>query len=153
MIHTVVVTAGGLLFGICLLSGLAFIFGIQVYYETSDSMRPVIGKGDLLLVRESDTYDVGDIVVFHTGYSGQASCVTHRIAARVSGGFHTKGDANGQADFQTVTRKMIAGKVTGTIPYYGYVCRFIQRHQAGTLLCIFWGMIVAGMHRRIHEQP
>ena len=34
----------GLLFGVFFLSGLAFLAGRQIYYETSDSMSPVIEK-------------------------------------------------------------------------------------------------------------
>ena len=45
----------GILFGVFFVSGLAFLAGRQIYYETSDSMSPVIEKGSLLFVKEKDT--------------------------------------------------------------------------------------------------
>jgi len=38
-------------------------------------MRPVIRRGDLLLVSSRDEYKPGDIIVFHTDYNGDASCL------------------------------------------------------------------------------
>ena len=42
----------GILFGVFFVSGLAFLAGRQIYYETSDSMSPVIRNGDMIAVRE-----------------------------------------------------------------------------------------------------
>ena len=47
----------GLLFGTFFLSGVAFLAGRQIYYETSDSMSPVIEKGSLLFVKEEEEYE------------------------------------------------------------------------------------------------
>ena len=117
----------GFLFGVCFLAGLAFLAGNQVYYETSDSMRPTIRKGSLLLVKKKDNYQEGDIVVFYTWYEGEKMCVTHRITRKISENVYvTKGDANAREDGGTVLREKILGKVTGYIPYYGYVCSWMK---------------------------
>lgn len=127
----------GFLFGIFFLSGLAFLAGRQIYYETSDSMSPVIEKGSLLFVKEKEEYDTGDIVAFYVPYGGQVICVTHRIVDKVqSEAYITKGDANAREDQLIIREKQICGVVTEYIPYFGYICFFIQKNS--TFLFFFF---------------
>lgn len=128
----------GLLFGVFFVSGLAFLAGRQIYYETSDSMRPVIEKGSLLFVKAKNEYDPGDIVAFYAPYGGQVLCVTHRIVDKVGeDAYITKGDANERQDQMVIVEKQIYGQVTEYIPYFGYICFFIQKHST-FLLCFFF---------------
>lgn len=135
-------TMWGLLFGVFFVSGLAFLAGRQIYYETSDSMRPVIEEGSLLFVKAKNEYEPGDIVAFYTPYGGQVLCVTHRIVDKAGeDAYITKGDANEREDKMVVAGKQIVGQVTEYIPYFGYICFFIQKH--GTfLLCFFFFSIL-----------
>lgn len=129
----------GILFGVFFLSGLAFLAGRQIYYETSDSMEPVIRKGSMLFVREKDDYGIGDIVAFYTEFGGQALCVTHRIVDKgPDGSYGTKGDANARADEQRLYQEQIRGQVTEYIPYFGYIGFFIQKNSGPVflLLCL-----------------
>lgn len=132
----------GFLFGVCFLSGLAFLTGYQVYYETSDSMNPVIRKGSLLLVKKKSDYFQGDIVAFYAFCEGEHICVTHRIVRKVSGdAYITKGDANIKEDSGAVRKEKILGKVTGYIPYYGYVCFWMKENILFLLLLLAAGIL------------
>ena len=105
----------GLLFGTFFLSGVAFLAGRQIYYETSDSMSPVIEKGSLLFVKEEEEYEPGDIVAFYAPYGGQVICVTHRIVDKVQeNAYITKGDANDREDRLIVRKEQIFGAVSYT---------------------------------------
>ncbi|MCD8021364.1 MAG: signal peptidase I [Clostridiales bacterium] len=119
------------------LSGLAFLAGRQVYYETSDSMSPVIEKGSLLFVKEKEHYEKGDIIAFYADYEGQTVCVTHRIVEEGPEGWYmTKGDANDRADRLLVGEDQVFGQVTEYIPYFGYICFFIQKNSRVMLLML-----------------
>ena len=43
----------------------------------SDSMAPVLSSGDVVIVRQTDTFNIGDIVVYQSG----RSLVVHRVIA------------------------------------------------------------------------
>ncbi|MBQ9155492.1 MAG: signal peptidase I [Eubacterium sp.] len=144
--------AGGFLFGLCLFSGLSFLAGVQVYYETSESMKPVIKRGDLLLVKRYKNYKPGDIIVFRSdnlpgeknrsisGQSGQAISITHRIVKKVQDGYLTKGDANEQEDPYVIKQDDIRGKVEGRVAWYGFFCHLLQKN--GWILLVFAVVII-----------
>ena len=132
----------GLLFGVFFLSGLAFLAGRQIYYETSDSMSPVIEKGSLLFVKEEEEYETGDIVAFYAPYGGQLICVTHRIVDKVQpDAYVTKGDANARQDRLVLRKEQIYGVVTEYIPYFGYICFFIQRNSTFLLFFFIFSLL------------
>ena len=132
----------GILFGVFFVSGLAFLAGRQIYYETSDSMSPVIEKGSLLIVKEKDTYETGDIVAFYAPYGGQVLCVTHRIVDKArEGGYITKGDANDREDRLIVRGEQICGQVTEYIPLFGYICFFVQKNSTFLLLFFLFSLL------------
>ena len=135
----------GLLFGTFFLSGVAFLAGRQIYYETSDSMSPVIEKGSLLFVKEEEEYEPGDIVAFYAPYGGQVICVTHRIVDKVQeNAYITKGDANDREDRLIVRKEQIFGVVTEYIPYFGYICFFIQRTSTFLLFFFVFSLLWKG---------
>lgn len=80
------------------------LFGATPYTILTGSMTPAIKPGSLVVVRPVDpsSLSVGDVVTVQLE-SGEASMVTHRIAAiqyRADGQlqFITKGDANNVVD-------------------------------------------------------
>ncbi|MDO5146657.1 MAG: signal peptidase I [Eubacteriales bacterium] len=135
----------GFCFGIFFLSGTAFLSGRQIYYEISDSMQPVIEKGSLLFVKEKEEYEEGDIIAFYVMYHGQPMCVTHRIVGRTKQeGYEryvTKGDANEREDGCRIDRAQIVGQVTGHIPYFGYICLFIQKNSTFLLWVLLFSLL------------
>lgn len=126
----------GFLFGVYFFSGIAFLCGIHVYYENSDSMEPVISKGSLVMVKEKKEYFQGDIVTFLTRYEGQPVCVTHRIVGKQDGSYQTKGDGNRYLDGGQISGEEITGKVVGTVPGLGSVCWLI--HSAPWALAVLF---------------
>lgn len=128
----------GFFFGICFISGIAFLAGARVYYEKTGSMEPAIEQGSLLFVKKQTKYKQGDIVVFYAEYEGQILCVTHRISQVLPDGrYITKGDANEREDRCIILQQDISGQVLGKIEGYGEVCRWMKEHKSICILMIF----------------
>ena len=96
-------------------------FGYGVAVVLSGSMEPEFSKGDLIVVRETDTYKVNDIVVFQDGNS----LVVHRIINIDGETITTKGDANQSAD-EPITFSAVKGKVLFWIPFVGGIVDAIK---------------------------
>lgn len=96
-------------------------FGYGAATVLSGSMEPEFSRGDLIVVKESDTYELNDIVVFQDG----ASLVVHRIIDMEGSTVTTKGDANNTAD-EPVDISAVKGKVLFFIPYAGDVVSFLK---------------------------
>lgn len=99
----------------------------KVFVVQSGSMEPTIMTGDVIVVKDSNEYVVGDIITFNDIHSRR---VTHRIFDNVSGSdsdFVTKGDANRTEDNAVVSKSNIIGKVVYTIPSLGYLFVFAKK--------------------------
>ena len=97
-------------------------FNLFTIVVGSGSMRPVIQKGDLVLVKKvkPNTLKKDDILVFnHEGIT-----VVHRIIEiKTQNGepvFYTKGDTNENADDYGIDSENAIGKVIFKIKYIGY---------------------------------
>lgn len=86
----------------------------------SGSMTPEIYKGDVVIVKKVDEYDIGDVVTYTV--ADKKDPVTHKIIdyGKEEGTFITKGVYNDTAD-APVSRDQIAGKVVYKIPKLGIV--------------------------------
>lgn len=76
--------------------------------------------GDMPVVRGSDSYEVGDVIVYE---AGQPAPIIHRIVKiNEDGTYQTKGDHNaGQNPYEySVKKEQIHGKVIFIIPKLGY---------------------------------
>ena len=96
-------------------------FGYGAAVVLSDSMEPEFSEGDLIIVNETDTYGVNDIVVFQDGNS----LVVHRIINIDGETITTKGDANNTAD-EPINVSAVKGKVLFWIPYVGNVVGLLK---------------------------
>ena len=96
-------------------------FGYGAATVLSGSMEPEFSKGDLIIVKESDNYNVNDIVVFQDG----GSLVVHRIISMDGQSLTTKGDANNTAD-EPIDITAVKGKVLFFVPYAGDVVSFLK---------------------------
>ena len=88
------------------------------------SMEPMMHYGDLAVVRPSESYQVGDVVVYH---DPNISRVIHRIVAVEDGHFVFKGDNNAWLDSYQATSSDIIGKLWFFIPGAGNVLAFIHQ--------------------------
>ena len=104
-------------------------FGYGAAVVLSGSMEPEFSEGDLIIVNETDVYEINDIVVFQDGNS----LVVHRIINIEGETITTKGDANNTPD-EPINVSTIKGKVLFWIPSAGSVVGFLKT-QVG-VLCI-----------------
>lgn len=111
------------------------LFGYAAVTVLSGSMEPAFSAGDLLVIRQQDRYEPGDIVTFSDG----GVLITHRIIGREEDGFRTKGDANNAADGALLRPQQIRGRVVCRLPAAGRVVLFL-RTPAGLLLVLTAGL-------------
>lgn len=124
--------------GLLLLASLVPIPGnFEVKIVQSGSMEPAIKTGALVVIKESEAYRVGDVIMFGEDTKTTVP-TTHRIIADEvrSGIFYytTKGDANEDQDPQQVAQSEVIGKVLFSIPYLGYVLDFAKKPLGFILL-------------------
>ena len=115
-----------LLIGVLLLSlpfWLPNFLGGQTSYHfvITDSMKGSVDPGSFVVIRDSDNYDIGDVVGFRQEIDEDHSVIIlHRIIEkRANGKYMIKGDAT--VSIQKVDREQITGKMVLGIPYLGFI--------------------------------
>lgn len=99
--------------------------GYRVLIDRSDSMRPAIAAGDLIVTKRlrPDQVDKGDIVTFSDD-SRDGQLVTHRVIRMQREGDHiafvTRGDANTGVERWSIDAQETLGKFAFRIPKAGY---------------------------------
>lgn len=94
------------------------IFGYSSLMVATGSMSGTIEEGDLIIIRDTDDYKIGDIVTFFQ--DGDDIPTTHRIYnIDEDGKWVTRGDANNSYDKRSITSDEIIGEVVLVIPYVG----------------------------------
>lgn len=110
----------------------ARLAGLQVFTVLSGSMEPTYHVGSIIYVKDMDTASLkaGDVITFMLD---EDTVATHRIVEVVPDTedvntirFRTKGDANNVEDGSLVHYKNVIGTPIFTIPYLGYIARYIQ---------------------------
>ncbi len=89
-------------------------FGFGAAIVLSGSMEPALSVNDLILVHQTQDYQVGDIVVYQSGQS----LISHRIVQMDEETAVTQGDANNTSD-DPIRVSDIKGVVVGCIPAAG----------------------------------
>jgi signal peptidase len=86
-----------------------------------ESMEPGLHTGDLVIVRETDDYGIGDTVAFRVpeGEVGEGSVVIHRIIGGDGDGWQTQGDNRDTPDPWTPTDADVAGERWVMVPRLG----------------------------------
>lgn len=104
------------------------------------SMNPLLHVGDLAVVREQRTYNVGDIVLYQSEIGAQ---VLHRIVAKSGNTFTLKGDNNSFEDSEHPTNEQVIGKYLFMAPSGGKTLSLLRSPSvlaalfAGTLFALF----------------
>ena len=127
-----------ILLGLLLVTSLIPVPGnLEVKIVQSGSMEPVIKTGALAVIKPSNEYRIGDVIMFGEDTKTKVP-TTHRIVADEvrSGVFYytTKGDANEDPDPQAIAQSEVIGKVLFSIPYLGYVLDFAKKPLGFVLL-------------------
>lgn len=117
-------------------------FGVGASVVLSGSMEPELSVGDLLLLREQESYTEGDIIVYQSG----AMSVVHRILSLRGETVITKGDANNVAD-EPFHCDAVKGKVILAIPWLGYAV-WALKTPMGILLTLAAAVILVELSYR-----
>ena len=104
-------------------------FGYGASVVLSGSMEPTLSVGDLLIVRQQDSYAVGDVVVYQSG----STPIVHRIMSISEDMVTTRGDANNAND-EPFPIGAINGQVVGVIPMVGYAVQALKNPIAVVIL-------------------
>ncbi|GAA1480102.1 hypothetical protein GCM10009624_05420 [Gordonia sinesedis] len=122
------------------------ITGAQTFTIATGSMQPKYPPGTLIVVRDADPADIGvGSVITYQLESGRSTVVTHRVVATsfdASGRklLTTQGDHNNTVDEKPVQPQQIRGELWYSMPYLGYLNKWLSGGQR-TLL--FWGVFGA----------
>lgn len=126
------------------LAGLAFLYfvpGYNLYLVRSESMRPAINMGDLIITGPlSGEITSGMIVTYE--YSKEL--VTHRVQSIDGETLLTKGDAVEEPDPWSVTVSDVRGIYLFKIPYVGYLTSFVQTKLGWFLAIIIPAALLVG---------
>lgn len=96
-------------------------FGVGAAVVLSGSMEPTLRVDDVILVRETGSYEVGDIVVYQSG----RTLIVHRIIAKDGGTVITQGDANNAAD-APIEISAVRGEVIAHVPAAGRIVSVLK---------------------------
>ena len=119
-------------------------FGYSSLMVATGSMSGTIEEGDLIIIKDTGDYKIGDIVTFFQ--EGDQIPTTHRIwNIDEEGKFITRGDANNSYDAVHITSDDIYGEVVLVIPAVGVAIGWLTDgggyiYVAGTLLIIGIGI-------------
>ena len=100
------------------------VFGYSVLIIASPSMTGAIEAGDAIIIKNSDSYAVGDVITYFP--ADESFSVTHRIVRMEGDKFYTKGDANTSEDPDPVLIEQIAGKVAVKLNKVGYFIEWLK---------------------------
>ncbi len=116
-------------------------FGGQTVYVivSGNSMEPGFHRGDLILLRRADSYEVGDIATYRHPTIGP---VIHRIVAEADGHFTFKGDNNAWLDSYRPTQAEMIGKFWTFVPSVGKIVGQLRQPWAMALLTAFAGTVI-----------
>ncbi|MFC2045009.1 signal peptidase I [Chloroflexota bacterium] len=132
---------------LCLvLAGLALIYFLpdyNLYLVRSESMKPAINMGDLIITGPMNgpingEVKPGTIIT----YEYKKENITHRLYSIDSETMVTKGDAVEDHDPWTITMSNIKGVYLFKIPYIGFLTNFIRTKQGWFLTIIIPGALL-----------
>lgn len=100
------------------------MFGYSAYIITTDSMKPTLYSGDVVVVKKIKANDLkrGDIITFVK----DSQVVTHRIVNKIEAGLVTKGDNNSIEDMYVVNDNEILGVEVFKISSLGKVIKLVN---------------------------
>ena len=118
-------------------------FGYSTLIVTTGSMSGTIEQGDMIVIKKTDEYKIGDVITFIP--EGESIPTTHRII-RISGdNYYTKGDANNAEDVRPVTADRIAGKVINTYSHVGLFFTWLKDDFGWVYIVLAVAIVIAGV--------
>jgi signal peptidase len=89
-------------------------FGYGISVVLSGSMEPTLSVHDLVLIRETQAVETGDVVV----YQSENELIIHRVISVGEDTLITQGDANSSAD-EPISRSAVKGVLVASVPHVG----------------------------------
>ena len=118
------------------------IFGYSSLMVATGSMSGTIEEGDLIIIKNTGDYKIGEIVTFFQ--DGDEIPTTHRIINIDDDGLWvTKGDANNSKDSRSISSDEIIGEWVMTIPYVGTFIDWAV--EGGGLIYIIGIFLILGL--------
>ncbi len=127
------------------LAGQRTILDYSIFVVESESMLPKLEKGEVIFVRKTDNYKVGDIISFYTD-SNPDKPFTHRIIDKQGGYYITKGDNNEEKDPFRTEQSEIVGEVIESIPDAGKIVLFLRSVEGIILFIIVPASLIVGIN-------
>lgn len=121
-------------------------FGIGTAVVLSGSMEPTLSVNDVIIVREQESYGVGDIVVYENG----REMIVHKIIEKDGDTLTTKGDANNTAD-EPISTEAVKGKVVFSIRYAGVAVNALRSPVGAIVIILTAVLLTEGSFRRKKE--
>jgi signal peptidase I len=131
--------------------------GFNFYVVMSGSMEPEIKTGSVVGIRESEEYNVNDIITVQMPYS-EWETYTHRIIEireeeeQEDIRYITQGDANETPDPDPVSLDQILGELFISIPLIGYLVHFAKQPTGFIILVIVPSVIIAASEINIIKE-
>lgn len=99
------------------------LLGLDYAVVISNSMQPVTSRGDLVLLRQAPSYQLGDVVTFKRA----DRTVLHRLAKKLkSNTWRTQGDANSALDPWKLKTDEIDSYAVGRLAQFGWPLLLLQ---------------------------
>ena len=127
------------------------IFGYATLTVETGSMESELLIGDLILIKDTADYKIGDIVTYI--HEGDKIPTTHRIINYTDGGFITKGDANNVKDTDSVTDDMIIGEVVHVFPKLGLLSKWVKQEGWIYIVAILVIMALGSLIVKVENAP
>jgi signal peptidase len=105
-------------------------FGYGASVVLSGSMEPVLSVNDLVILKETQDVEIGDVIVYESG----SELIIHRVQSVDGDTITTKGDANNIAD-EPFDRSHVRGKMIASFPAVGGLVRTLKT-PAGTVVLL-----------------
>jgi signal peptidase len=105
-------------------------FGYGASVVLSGSMEPVLSVNDLVILKETQDVEIGDVIVYESG----SELIIHRVQSVDGDTITTKGDANNIAD-EPFDRSFVRGKMIASFPAVGGLVRTLKT-PAGTVVLL-----------------
>ena len=122
------------------------MFGYSSLMVSTGSMSGTLEKGDLIIIKDTGDYKIGDMVTFFQ--PGDDIPTTHRIYyIDEDGKWVTKGDANDSFDPVHITDEDIYGEVVAVIPKVGIFVGWVTDGGGyifliGAALIVLMGVVI-----------
>jgi signal peptidase len=128
-----------------ILGGLGFIYlspEYSIYFVRSESMKPAINLGDVVILGPVSTDGIkpGVIVTYELG----KNLITHRVLSIDGDTLITKGDANETPDPSPVKLSQVKSRYLFKIPYVGYLIGFVRTRLGWFLTIILPAIVLVG---------